>query len=51
MTNNKLCHLVAGAGGIITFESAVGIFFGAHWWAGIFIGILMCIVGLFFYEE
>ena len=51
MTNNELCKLISCGGGVISFIAMVGIFFGASWWLGAVIGILMILLGLFEYEE
>lgn len=51
MTNNQLCNLLTGAGALVTFLSAVAIFFGAGAWLGAGLGILTCALGLANYES
>ena len=51
MDNNKLCNILSSTGGLILFLSMVGIFFGAKWWPGAIVGIIIALFGLFNYED
>ena len=51
MTNNKLCDIIGTVGCVIAFLAFIACFFGADAWWTIGLGIALCLLAQFEYED